>query len=90
MSEFDNIWVFFASLAISFESSLVSFWGTWLVLAAAAVSLQGFAFATSIANPPALHDDAGDDIEETTLIFYKIVTNFGDSLEFSPILVTFL
>ena len=30
------------------------------------------------------------DIYETTLIFYKIVTNFGDSLEFSPILVTFL
>ena len=27
-------------------------------------------------------------IYETTLIFYKIVTNFGDSLEFSPIFVT--
>ena len=24
------------------------------------------------------------------LIFYKIVANFGDSLDFSPILVTFL
>ena len=73
MSEFDNIWVFFASLAISFESSLVSFWETWLVLAAAAVSLQGFAFATSIANPPALHDDAGDDDESADGCVNKFV-----------------
>ena len=73
MSEFDNIWVFFASLAISFESSLVSFWETWLVLAAAAVSLQGFAFATTIANPPALHDDAGDDDESADGCVNKFV-----------------
>ena len=34
--------------------------------------------------------DGDGNIYETTLIFYKIVTNFGDSFEFSPILVTFL
>ena len=51
------------SLAISFESSLLSFSETWLVLAGAAVSLQGLAFATTIANPHAHHDDAGDDKE---------------------------